>query len=53
MLNKIVAASLFALTMGSTVAHAAGEASSLINIKATIPTKTFNVLPHDPEFRKA
>ncbi|MBM1187680.1 MULTISPECIES: CS1 type fimbrial major subunit [Pseudomonas] len=52
MLNKIVAASLFALTMGSTVAHAAGEASSLINIKATIPTKMFYVLPNDPEFGK-
>lgn len=52
MLKKIVAVSLFALTVGSTVAQAAGEASSLINIKATIPTKTFFVLPHDPQFGK-
>ena len=52
MFKTLVTVSLFAFSVGSTAAHAAGEASSLINIKATVPTKTFYVLPHDPEFGK-
>ncbi|WP_106805045.1 CS1 type fimbrial major subunit [Pseudomonas sp. S5D5] len=41
---------LVALAIGSSSAFAAGEASSVINIKATIPTKQFHVLPRDPNF---
>ncbi|RDS89356.1 CS1 type fimbrial major subunit [Pseudomonas fluorescens] len=41
---------LIALAIGSSSVFAAGEATSVINIKATIPTKQFHVQPRDPNF---
>ena len=48
----VITGSLLMLTLVSSHALAAGEASSLINIKASIPTKVFHVMPQDPEFGK-
>ena len=43
---------LIALAVGSSSVFAAGEATSVINIKATIPTKQFHAQPLDPDFGK-
>lgn len=40
------------LAIGSSSVFAAGEATSVINIKATIPTKQFHAQPVDPDFGK-
>ncbi|MBA1296834.1 adhesin [Pseudomonas lurida] len=41
---------LMALAFGSSSVFAAGEASSIINIKATIPTQQFHAQPVDPNW---
>jgi hypothetical protein len=43
---------LVLLAIGSSSVFAAGEATSVINIKATIPTKQFHAQPVDPDFGK-
>lgn len=46
-------ASLAVLALGSSSVFAAGEATSTINISATIPTKQFHAQPRDPNFGRA
>jgi hypothetical protein len=41
---------LVMLAFGSSSVFAAGEATSVINIKATIPTKQFHAQPLNPDF---
>lgn len=53
MLKKIVfAVPLTLLALGTSVAFAAEEARSSINISATIPSKVFHAQPRDPNFGK-
>ncbi|CRM50877.1 CS1 type fimbrial major subunit [Pseudomonas sp. 58 R 12] len=53
MFKKIaVAAPLVAAVLSSSMAFAADDARSSINIKATIPTKQFHAQPRDPNFGK-
>lgn len=53
MLKKLaVAAPFVAVAMTSSMAFAADDARSSINIKADIPTKQFHVQPRDPNFGK-
>lgn len=46
-------ASLAVLALGSSSVFAAGEATSTINISASIPTKQFHAQPRDPNFGQA
>jgi len=48
-----IAVSLVFATLGCASVFAAGEASSTINISATIPTKQFHAQPRDPNFGRA
>ena len=48
MLKKM--AVMVVLGLASSSVFAAGEATSIINISATIPTKQFHVLPNDPNW---
>ncbi|MBA1376596.1 CS1 type fimbrial major subunit [Pseudomonas brassicacearum] len=53
MLKQFVSATALAATaLTSSLAFAAGEASSSIHIKAHIPTQQFHVQPRDPNFGK-
>jgi len=45
-----IAATLIASTLGAGSVFAAGEATSTINISASIPTKQFHAQPRDPNF---
>lgn len=47
-----LAAPLVAVSLGSSMAFAAEDARSSIQITADIPTKQFHVLPRDPNFGK-
>ncbi len=53
MLKKLaVAAPLTAIAMTASMAFAADDARTAINIKADIPTKQFHAQPRDPNFGK-
>ena len=52
MFKQTIATSLIALAIGSSSAWAANDASSVINIKASIPTQEFHAMPVNPEFGK-
>ena len=48
----IAACTLMTLAAGSSSAWAAGDASTVINIKAEIPSADFHAMPVDPNFGK-
>ena len=52
MFKQTIATSLIALAIGSSSAWAANDATSVINIKASIPTQEFHAMPVNPEFGK-
>ena len=52
MFKQTIATSLIALAIGSSSAWAANDATSVINIKASIPTEEFHAMPVNPEFGK-
>lgn len=53
MFKKIaIAAPFVAVAMSTSMAFAADDARTSINIKATIPTKQFHAQPRDPNFGK-
>ena len=53
MFKKIaVAAPLVAVALGSSMAFAADDARTAINITANIPTKQFHAQPRNPDFGK-
>ncbi|WP_321837645.1 CS1 type fimbrial major subunit [Pseudomonas kulmbachensis] len=53
MFKQVVATSLVALAIGSSSAWAANDATTAINITASIPTQTFYVLPVNSDFGRA
>lgn len=53
MFKKAVATSLVTLAIGSSSAWAANDATTAINITASIPTEVFHVLPVNPDFGRA
>jgi hypothetical protein len=53
MFKKIaIAAPMAVLALSSSIAFAAEDMTSIINIKATIPTSIFHAQPRDPNFGK-
>ena len=52
MFKQTIATSLIALAIGSSSAWAANDATSVIKIKASIPTQEFHAMPVNPEFGK-